>query len=136
MYFNLKDGVSEEEFVEKSKEWLSNVEGRMEGARVGSMKLFRHHFLVPVAGYIECISSLKTLLRRSIDRILAEPVLLLKNLQVQQNRFRDPDFQKYYSIIESMLRTSLPLSGAHGPSTRCSELMIRIVITSKCYKPS
>ena len=41
MYFNLKDGVSEEEFVEKSKEWLSCVEG-LEG--LGSARLFRHHF--------------------------------------------------------------------------------------------
>ena len=44
MYFNLKDSVSEEEFVEKSKEWLSYVEGKVEGARIGSTKLYRHHF--------------------------------------------------------------------------------------------
>ena len=44
MYFNLKDGVSEEEFVEKSKEWLSYVEGKIEETRTGATKLYRHHF--------------------------------------------------------------------------------------------
>ena len=39
MYFNLKDGVSEEEFVKKTKEFIdsSKVEG------LGSSKLYRHH---------------------------------------------------------------------------------------------
>ena len=41
MYFNLKDDVSEEEFVKKTKEWLSSIKGKVKG--VGSMKLFRHH---------------------------------------------------------------------------------------------
>jgi len=41
MYFNLKDDVSEEEFVKKAKEWVSFVKGKVEG--LGSMKLFRHH---------------------------------------------------------------------------------------------
>ncbi len=44
MYFNLKDGVSEEEFAKKSKEWLSYVEGKIEGADTSSAKLYRHHF--------------------------------------------------------------------------------------------
>ena len=30
MYFNLKEGVSEEEFVDKSKEWLNYVEAETE----------------------------------------------------------------------------------------------------------
>jgi len=41
MCFNLKDGVSEEEFVKKAKEWLSYIEGKVEG--VGSWKFYRHH---------------------------------------------------------------------------------------------
>ena len=41
MYFNLKDGVSEEEFVKKTKEWISYLKGKVEG--LGSMKLFHHH---------------------------------------------------------------------------------------------
>ena len=44
MYFNLKDGVVEEEFVKRSKEWLSYIEGKVEGARAESTKLYRHHF--------------------------------------------------------------------------------------------
>ena len=44
MYFNLKEGASEEEFIEKSKEWLSYVAGKIEGADTGSTKLYRHHF--------------------------------------------------------------------------------------------
>jgi len=39
MYFNLKDGVSEEEFVKKTKEFLDS--GKVEG--IGSAKLYRHH---------------------------------------------------------------------------------------------
>jgi len=39
MYFNLKDGVSEEEFVEKSKEFFDS--GKVEG--FGSSKLYRRH---------------------------------------------------------------------------------------------
>ena len=43
MCFNLKNGVSEEEFVNKSKEWFSYAEGKVEG--LGSGKLYRHnHF--------------------------------------------------------------------------------------------
>ena len=38
MYFNLKDGVSEEEFAKKSKEWLSYVEDKLE--EHGSTKLY------------------------------------------------------------------------------------------------
>lgn len=43
MYFNLKDGVSEEEFVKKSKELSEYLEGKVEG--LGSVKLYRHHFI-------------------------------------------------------------------------------------------
>jgi len=42
MYFNLKYGVSEEEFVKKTKEVLDYMEGKIEG--LGSTKLFRNHF--------------------------------------------------------------------------------------------
>ena len=42
MYFNLKNGVSEEEeLVNKSKELLGYLEGKVEG--LGSIKLYRHH---------------------------------------------------------------------------------------------
>jgi len=41
MYFNLKDGVSEEEFVKKSKEFLGYYQGKVEG--FGPWKLYRHH---------------------------------------------------------------------------------------------
>jgi len=44
MYFNLKDSVSEEEFVNKSKEWINYVEGKIEGAKTESTRLYRHHF--------------------------------------------------------------------------------------------
>ena len=44
MYFNLKEGVSEEEFIEKSKEWVSYNKGKVEGERVESTKLYRNHF--------------------------------------------------------------------------------------------
>jgi len=40
-YFNLKDGVSEEEFVNKSKELLDYLEGKIEG--YGSGRLYRHN---------------------------------------------------------------------------------------------
>ena len=43
-YFNLKDGVSEEEFYKKSKEILGHIEGKVEG--LGSGKLYRHHHVV------------------------------------------------------------------------------------------
>jgi len=43
MYFNLKDGVSEEEFVKKSKELSDYLAGKVEG--LGSVKLYRHHFI-------------------------------------------------------------------------------------------
>jgi len=42
MCFNLKNGVSEEEFVTKVKEWSGYLEGKVEG--IGSRKLYRHHF--------------------------------------------------------------------------------------------
>ncbi len=41
MYFNLKNGVSEEEFVNKLKEWGGYAEGKVEG--FGSGKFYRHH---------------------------------------------------------------------------------------------
>ena len=41
VYFNLKNGVSEEEFVNKLKEWGDYFEGKVEGSGVG--KLYRHH---------------------------------------------------------------------------------------------
>jgi hypothetical protein len=41
IYFNLKNGVSEEEFVNHSKELSGYLEGKVEG--LGSMKLYRHH---------------------------------------------------------------------------------------------
>jgi len=41
MCFNLKNGVSEEEFVKKTKEWGDYGEGKVEG--FGSGKLYRHH---------------------------------------------------------------------------------------------
>ena len=40
MYFNLKNGVSEEEFVSKAKELFSYLEGKIKG--LGSGKLYRH----------------------------------------------------------------------------------------------
>jgi len=43
MCFNLKNGVSEEEFVNKSKEWTGYLEGKVEG--LGSAKLYRHHYI-------------------------------------------------------------------------------------------
>ena len=41
VYFNLKNGVGEEEFVNKLKEWGSYFEGKVKG--FGSGKLYRHH---------------------------------------------------------------------------------------------
>jgi len=41
MYFNLKDGVSEEEFVKKSKEFYGYLQGKVEG--LGLWRLYRHH---------------------------------------------------------------------------------------------
>ena len=41
-YFNLKDGVSEEAFVSKSKELLDYLEGRIEG--YGRGRLYRHNY--------------------------------------------------------------------------------------------
>jgi hypothetical protein len=43
MYFNLKDGVSEDEFVKKLKDFLDYLNGKIEG--VGSGKLYRHHVI-------------------------------------------------------------------------------------------
>lgn len=42
MCFNLKNGVSEEEFVKKAKEFGDYFEGKVEG--LGSPKFYRHHF--------------------------------------------------------------------------------------------
>ena len=39
--FNPKNGVNEEEFVNKLKEWGDYAEGKVEG--FGSGKLYRHH---------------------------------------------------------------------------------------------
>ena len=41
MYFNLKDGVSEEEFVEKTKEFSSYQHSNFD--EVGPLKLYKHH---------------------------------------------------------------------------------------------
>jgi len=41
IFFNLKNGVSEEEFVNKSKEFSDYFEGKVEG--FGSWKFYRHH---------------------------------------------------------------------------------------------
>jgi len=41
MYFNLQNGVSEEEFIKKTSEWVYSLKDRIEG--LGSMKLFRHY---------------------------------------------------------------------------------------------
>ena len=43
IYFNLKDGVSEEEFVKKSKEVYGYRHGKVEG--FGTWKLYRHHLI-------------------------------------------------------------------------------------------
>jgi len=42
MYFNLKNGVSEQEFVNKIKEFLDYLEGKVGG--IGSSKLYRHGY--------------------------------------------------------------------------------------------
>jgi hypothetical protein len=41
MYFNLKTGVSEDEFVKKLKDFLDYLKGKIKG--VGPEKLYRHH---------------------------------------------------------------------------------------------
>ncbi len=41
MCFNPKNGVNEEEFVNKLKKWGDYAEGKVEG--LGSGKLYRHH---------------------------------------------------------------------------------------------
>jgi len=41
MHFNLKEGVSEEEFVRKAKEFLAYHEAKVEG--LGPDRLYRHH---------------------------------------------------------------------------------------------
>lgn len=43
VYFNLKNGVSEEEFVNKLKELRGYLEGKIEG--LGSWKLYRHDWI-------------------------------------------------------------------------------------------
>jgi hypothetical protein len=42
MCFNLKKGVSEEEFVNKVKELSDYYKGKVDG--LGTMRLYRHHF--------------------------------------------------------------------------------------------
>ena len=42
MCFNLKNGVSEEEFVNKVKELLDYLKGKVVG--LGPMRLYQHHF--------------------------------------------------------------------------------------------
>jgi len=42
MYFNLKNGVSEEEFVNKLKEFSDYLKGKVAG--LGSGKFYRHHY--------------------------------------------------------------------------------------------
>ena len=42
-YFNLKDGVNEEEFVKKAKEFLGYIQGKVEG--LGSVKLYQHYLI-------------------------------------------------------------------------------------------
>jgi hypothetical protein len=41
MWFNLKDGVSEEEFVNRAKDLSGYLEGKIDG--LGTMRLYRHH---------------------------------------------------------------------------------------------
>ena len=43
MYFNLRNGVGEEEFVINAKEFLSYLEGKIEG--LGPAKLYRHYMI-------------------------------------------------------------------------------------------
>jgi hypothetical protein len=43
MYFNLRNGVSEEEFASTAKEFLSYLEGKVGG--LGSTKLYRHYMI-------------------------------------------------------------------------------------------
>jgi len=43
MYFNLRDGVNEEEFAKTAKEFTRYLEGKIEG--LGSGKLYRHHMI-------------------------------------------------------------------------------------------
>jgi hypothetical protein len=41
MYFNLKDGASEEEFVKKLKEYFDYLQDRLKG--LGPSKLYKHY---------------------------------------------------------------------------------------------
>jgi hypothetical protein len=41
MYFNLKEGVSEEEFVKKAKEFINYHQAKVDG--FGAARLYRHH---------------------------------------------------------------------------------------------
>jgi hypothetical protein len=43
MYFNLRNGVGEEDFVSKAKEFLGYLEDKIEG--LGSAKLYRHYMI-------------------------------------------------------------------------------------------
>jgi hypothetical protein len=43
VYFNLKEGVSEEEFVQKYQAILDYINGKIEGIR--SPKVYRHHLI-------------------------------------------------------------------------------------------
>jgi hypothetical protein len=43
MYFNLRNGVSEEEFASHAKEFLDYLEGKVEG--LDSAKIYRHYMV-------------------------------------------------------------------------------------------
>ena len=43
MYFNLKDGVGEDDFVKKAREFLRYHQAKVEG--LGAGKLYRHHVI-------------------------------------------------------------------------------------------
>jgi hypothetical protein len=53
MCFNLKDGVSEEEFVSKLKESFSYHEGKVEG--LGLRNYIGITFTVRIRGHIKCM---------------------------------------------------------------------------------
>jgi hypothetical protein len=58
MYFNLKDGVSEAEFVNKLKEYFDYLNGKVEG--LGSSTLYIDIMpLVRIRGRIKCMRSFK-----------------------------------------------------------------------------
>jgi len=43
MYFNLRNGVNEDEFLNNAKEFLHYLDGKIEG--FGSAKLYRHYMV-------------------------------------------------------------------------------------------